>query len=403
MLKRLGILCLCLLFAFKTKASVDYYTIFALDNTVFCASPYTHLSGGDLSKILVLNEVLREYNSNNHCNKYLRINVEMYNSYIGNSIFSIKPKYFLGIDNHLFIRDENRKGFYHTEDAITLNINTNHIDIKECLSLLLFALNNNGFTAKHQLPILAKSGSTFYKEIRSYFDFTYTALFGNFDFIHSIPQNDINRLTQNIDSSVTKILSRKYLDVEYYTPELPRLSYYYQNDKYYFYIRRNKKLDGDTNKILFSNNRMYRMIDDEKRNNHFVFITVDSFYHINSITRNVNGPFLFKYVDSLYSKSSYKGISNLFTTKGDSAIFELLADYGKYKVIFKYSDNTVVIDSSSFSDGINIRIQRVLANHHLTKKIKPIQNSFAMRKYYALILVTFVVVLNLFLAFTKKL
>ncbi len=403
MLKRLGILFLCLLLAFKTKASVDYYAIVALENTVFCASPYTHLSDGDLSKILILNEVLKEYNSNNHCNKYLRVNVQMYNSYISDCLFAINPKYFLGIDKHLFIHDENRKAHYHTKDAVTININTNHIDIKECISLLLYALNNDALILKHQIPILAKSGTIFYKEVRSNYDFTHTSLFGNFDIIHSISQNETNRLTQNIDSSVTKTLGRKYFDIEYYTPELPRLSFYYQNDTYYFYKRHHRVSDGDTNKVLFSNNKMYRTVDDEKRNNHFVFITVDSFYHINSLTGNVNGPFLFEYVDSLYLKSSYKGISNQLNTKGDSAIFTLLSDYGEYKVIFRYSDKTIIIDSSSFSEGINLKIQRVLTNTHPSQKTKPIDNAFAMRKYYALILVCFVVVLNLFLAFSKKL
>lgn len=403
MLKRLGILFLCLLLAFKTKASVDYYAIFALENTVFCASPYTHLSDGNLSKILILNEVLKEYNSNNHCNKYLRVNVQMYNSYISDCLFAINPKYFLGIDKHLFIHDENRKAHYHTKDAVTININTNHIDIKECISLLLYALNNDALILKHQIPILAKSGTIFYKEVRSNYDFTHTSLFGNFDIIHSISQNETNRLTQNIDSSVTKTLGRKYFDIEYYTPELPRLSFYYQNDTYYFYKRHHRVSDGDTNKVLFSNNKMYRTVDDEKRNNHFVFITVDSFYHINSLTGNVNGPFLYKYVDSLYLQSSYKGISNLLITKGDSAIFTLLSYFGEYNVIFKYSNNTVIIDSSSFTSGIIDRLKRIRERNNQLEIIEKQNNSFANRKYHILTLAIVVIALNLFLAYSKRL
>lgn len=392
---------LFLLLSFQIKGHQDFYDNFSAPNMVYYAPPHLYLGDGETSKILIICRVIEEYNKSHTDKVYLRFNVGMYKTYSDGNIFSNNAKYFLGIDRQVFLNYP--KFYYKRENAITLNVNTNNINLKECLQLIFYAIENKTDICENQKPILAKSDTVFEGSIKSPNNDVYTALYGNFDFINSISQRQINEVLNKKITAVEVILSRRLFDYEEYSKDYSKIGYYYFNDSFYYYKKNKHRTSLDSIRPIFVSEKFYRIVNDEKGENHFIFTSIDTFYHITLSNGLVTGPLIFKYADSLYHYFTYKGVGGV-KTKNDSAIFQLITMYGDYNVIFRYRDNQVIIDSSTLSKRMIDRINEVRKTYSIMKpKATNLKIQSNNRKYDILILVAVVLIVNLFLGLNKRL
>ena len=201
-----------------------------------------------------------------------------------------------------------------------------------------------------------------------------------------------------------------------YSESYGKLDIYIQNDSFYLYETENikptyynlknylrKDIKTDTlNTGLFSFSEIGDFSSDTT-DNYIITQNDGKFYHVRLLDRTINGPYQLPSLSTRIDK--YSSVNSLFTNRGDSIILTIGTDYDRssYSIIFKPITGEVRIDSSSFCQSIKEIVHQEKQERDKKQLIIKEAKTLKQHKCYALILVCFVVVLNLFLAFSKKL
>lgn len=335
--------------------------------------------------------------------QHLQINFGVYSEYCSSDTINGKLPYTLGYDYSAFDvyssngKRVNKEKAYKT---IILNVATDSINVKDCLKLLIYGLDHKKEIESQQKTISAKH------------------FFGHNDSIVTVSKKNIDDILTVEIPFLNQLLKHKIYRQSFptFSENYGELDIYIQNDSFYLYETKNinpayynlknylkRDFNIDTlNTSLFAFSEMTDFCSD-KNDNYIVSTGNRQFYHIRLHDGKVKGPFKLPSLNLKIDRHS--SICDSFTNRGDSIILTIGTDYDRssYSVIFKPNTGEIRIDSSSFCQSIKEIVRQ--EKQERDKKLLIIKEAETLKqqKYYALILVTFVIVLNLFLAFTKRL
>lgn len=401
MLKRLSILFLCLLFALRCSASQDFISHYGgkkfeiIIPSEILRGETNHLKS--LQLLILLRHIEKEYFSDGD---YLKIQFVSPNNNFSSRFLQPKRDYFVGYENlefcHLQTQDKLLPRCH--RKAISIFVSTENLNIEDCLKIIYYAINNKHTIESNQLPYLL-----YHRCLPEYL-------------VNTIPKLDIDKVLISSNVTVNELTKFKFYKSWVKSPieKFQKLSYYIQHDSAFVYrknlyasdtaiekIANGEEILEDTSKsYLFAFSNIIS-IHSDCNGNYIIFTDWETFYHINDSNSTCLGPKKFPFIDSVCDKGIK--IPDSIYNKGDSIIITTYTSYGSYAVVYNTKRKSILIDTSSFTNGITDRLKKIKGRNN-THETKIKQNeSFAMRKYYTLILVCFVIVLNLFLAFSKKL
>lgn len=404
MLKKLGILFLCLLFALRCSASQDFIEQRQSKQCIVTGASgriggmSSYLRGQYLQAIFL-------YLEENYLkpDQHLQINFGIYSTYYCNDTINGKLPYSLGYDYtvfNIYSNDGNRITKRRAFKTIILNVSAEGFNARDCLKLLLYGLEH-----EEEIDALQKNVSVKH-------------VFGGLDSVKTVPQKTIDDILKTDNPFLNELLKHKVYRQSFpiYPESYGKLDIYTQNDSFFLYETENIKpsyynlknylrkdfITDTLNTSLFSFSKIIDLCSD-KNDNYIVSTGNRQFYHIRVHDKKVNGPYTLPSLNTKIDKHS--SMCDSFISRGDSIILTIRTDYDRssYSIIFKPNTGELRIDSSSFCQSIKEIVH--LEKQERDKKLSIIQEAETVKqhKYYALILVCFVVVLNLFLAFNKKL
>lgn len=398
MLKRLSILFLCLLFALLSNANQDF--IAYRWGYRFCVTIPSWRNTDNVGERLKIEQLLLQLRKSEKeiipNNKYVVINIGAYENFVINPLKPSKKDILISCETGSYRgydMDKLRKG-----DIVIINI-TQDISVKACLQLINYGISHFEEIKKNQKMIMSLHPRIWGLEEIGNITFPNHSR-SPYRLLNALPETGTESILNQNDTVAKRLIQQKcYLrssKLDLHNDSV--VDCYTQNDSCFIY-----KKDKDST-IIFSNKQLVGFSFDEGKN-YIAFTNEKHFYHIAMPSRKISGPFTIPEPE-LFAVSKYGTLDDSLYTSDDTAFITIHARYANYEgVRFKFhlSSGTVSIDSSSLS-GYTKRLmdeQQELIKQQLV--VIKTAEAFAIRKYYVLVLVAFVVVLNLFLAFSKKL
>lgn len=335
--------------------------------------------------------------------QHLQINFGLYSKFYSNDTIKGKLPYSLGYDYtvfNIYSSDGNRINKQKAFKTIILNVSTDSINVRDCLKLLLYGLEHKEEIETEQRGVIVKH------------------IFGGSDSIKTVPQKAIDDILKTDNPFLNELLKHKVYRQSFpiYPKSYGKLDIYTKNDSFFLYETENIKpsyynlknylrkgfITDTLNTSLFSFSEIIDFCSD--KNDNYIFSTGNrNFYHIRVHDKKVSGPYMLPSLNTKIDKHS--SMCDSFISRGDSAILTIQTDYdhSSYSIIFKPNTGEIRIDSSSFCQSIKEIVQQEKQERDRKLLIIKEAETIKQHKYYALILICFVVALNMFLAFNKKL
>lgn len=398
MLKRLGILWLCLLFALRCSATLDFIQTERGKRFCITLPTWAHIGGvgGSLKFSQLLYLLQKSENEIIPADKFVLINFGVHRNFIDGSLKPSKREFTLSCETGKYVNTV--KGILEKKDIVIINV-TDKISAEACLRLVLYGVSHFEEIRKQQKFVLSLCPRYYSLETRADIIIPNTggSLYG---LVHSLADTQIQNVLSKKDLTVEKMVQQKFyfISLGKYPFDYGTLDCYTQNDSCFIYEK------GKDSTNIFSSKQLIGLSSD-RRNNYIAFVDEEHFYHIAMPARKVSGPYTVA-EPKMFAIVNYGILDDSLYTRNDTIFFSIHPDYssgegGRLK--FHLPTGCVSIDSSSLSENTKAFIQRKKEENN--QKLAAIKEAeaFAMRKYYALILVCFVVVLNLFLTFSKKL
>jgi hypothetical protein len=329
-------------------------------------------------------------------NKYVLINIGIHKKFIVNPLKPSERDIILSCETGRYRGWNMNKLKY--GDIVIVNI-THDISVEACLRLINYAVSHFDEIKKNQKIIISRAPRSWGLEEIGNITFPHYSRSPN-QLLNSLPDSSIRRILSQDDTMVKNLVRQKYfISTSYrYPHKYGNLDCYTQNDSCFIYEK------GKDSTVVFSSKQPVGFSSD-KRNNFIAFTDDKHFYHIAMPWKKVSGPFTIPEPE-LFAIINYGILDDSLYTLKDTVIFTIHAQYATYEgARFKFhpSSGSVYIDSTSLSGDTErfMQEQKEIREQKLAA-VKEAE-AFSMRKYYTLILVCFVISLNLFLAFSKKL
>lgn len=393
---------MCLLFALRCSASQDFISYNWGYRFLITNPTWAHIGGlgGSLKFQHLLSVLQKSENEIIPKDKFVLINFGVHRNFIDGALKPRKREFTLSCETGKYVNTV--KGILEKKDIVIINV-TDKISTQACLQLIIYGVSHFEEIRKQQKFILSVCPRYFSVEARAdkaIPDYTGSLnQISEYAITNSLPDSAIQRILSEKNRVVNTFIQKK----SNYAPSLwmhlhsqDILDVYTQNDSCFIYEK--------DSTIIFSSKQLIGLSSD-RRNNYIAFVDEEHFYHIAMPARKVSGPYTVV-EPKMFAIVNYGILDDSLYTRNDTIFFNIHPDYSSGEggwLKFHLPTGNVSIDSSSLSEYMKAYMQREKEeNDQKFLAIKEAE-AFAMRKYYTLILVCFVVVLNLFLAFSKKL
>lgn len=327
------------------------------------------------------------------------------------------PTYTIGIAQTLFpakiaahsVQESAKK-------AIILHCNTAYPNLQEIVKLIYY-------TQTHQEEVLDKQMISFNIPSLSYSsnfkrkkNVSFSSLPFSVDFTRSISPKDVDNIMSLKTSDVIEKLLHKKIYAHWFLSSgfnAGRLEFFIQNDRFKFFIcednheNRYPKTLESIMKLLRQDSYQHSLFGLENACNsstcdsvRFIIGASDStFYYYDNEKNVVKGPFVLPMIYPIrYSNCSFELKSSI----GEDTLKIYVFEQG-YEVFFNTKNYTLTIDSSSFNSVVIDFLKNKESKLLSTLEEKRIYKEKQTERYWVQLALFLLVILNVFLATSKKL
>lgn len=301
-----------------------------------------------------------------------------------------------------FVNEDSTTQKMFFRSCLSLYCIADNINVGDCLKLINYALSNAKEIHRKQYKNVAH---TIFQPYRQAYDSFYIMgagkLYNGYEPLYTISPTEISNIINNDYSQLDTFLDQKFF--RHKTGILPSplglIDYYVQNEQYYI-------CDAKALKPIFVFPNIDRVVSDSN-NNYLIFTQGDTFYHIILDQLKLIGPLKFPLISQSFYGKGFNFQENMYSLSQDTLIIKAETLFGEYSVIYDMKHGKLQIDAGRTPHDVFLAVkgyeedERPLFNH--SESSKPKIENLSHRYFIMSIVFTIVILLNLFLVYSKRL